>query len=706
MSQLKTFELELRKKSLGSALSIIGFIVIYLLMILFTISLTLGLGYAALSLMIVKLNYITVILAISVGAMGLVILKYLFSFINREKVEEKTVEIEITESEQAKFFALLREITSKVGTRMPKKVFITPDVNASVQFNSNFWSLFWPSRKNLKIGWGLVNGVNATELKFILAHEFGHFSQGSMVLGSYTYQVNQVLGALLFGQHQQEEKEGISSLISIAENIGKGIVEIMESTLRHIFKIVNQKYLSLSRQMEFHADAVAGSIYGPEGQRYSLIRSHFIQSCIDLCLGFYNSGKGNLREPANVYLNQRQVQKFLIAENGLNHIQGWAIIKSEHENDEIKSRLQFYEDWSSHPTEKERVESLNRFFRAEDFPSPEFEPATQLFENTIEIETQLCDAWLPTLQYDLGAKDKITEDFFAENFEGYYRQRRYHAVYNDYYDFWEPRELPVEDELLSNNQEQPAFESLFTNERRWDTLKILGLEQDLSVLQSIASKNFEVRRFKYQDKNYKALQVGEIAQPLKKEIEDLAEKAVLHDKAIFHYFYREALNRNQEKNYLEHLRAWRSSRIYLSENELHFAAEYIDRLSFTQEETPFETIRKNFKELEAHDKKLRIALKADLLDENLSSLLSAEGKKLLEDFLNSNAIYFEGKKYDDEKLSLLIGSLQVYLQLILPEKESLAKSELLRFQTSFIDPSKLKLAQEERKKNSPALASP
>ncbi|MGB0979671.1 MAG: hypothetical protein ACPGVV_09765, partial [Croceimicrobium sp.] len=277
---------------------------------------------------------------------------------------------------------------------------------------------------------------------------------------------------------------------------------------------------------------------------------------------------------------------------------------------------------------------------------------------------------------------------------------------NDYYDFWEPRELPVEDELLSNNQEQPAFESLFTNERRWDTLKLLGLEQDLSVLQSIASKNFEVRRFKYQDKNYKALQVGEIAQPLKKEIEDLAEKAVLHDKAIFHYFYREALNRNQEKNYLEHLKAWRSSRIYLSENELHFAAEYIDRLSFTQEETPFETIRKNFKELEAHDKKLRIALKADLLDENLSSLLSAEGKKLLEDFLNSNAIYFEGKKYDDEKLSLLIGSLQVYLQLILPEKESLAKSELLRFQTSFIDPSKLKLAQEERKKNSPALASP
>ena len=45
---------------------------------------------------------------------------------------------------------------------------------------------------------GLINSVTHDELKAILAHEFGHFSQKSMKVGSYVYHVNHIIYNLLY----------------------------------------------------------------------------------------------------------------------------------------------------------------------------------------------------------------------------------------------------------------------------------------------------------------------------------------------------------------------------------------------------------------------------------------------------------------------------------------------------------------------------
>ena len=80
---------------------------------------------------------------------------------------------------------------------MPYRVFVNHEVNACVFFNQSFWSLIIPARKNLLIGLGLVNRLNLTEFKAVLAHEFGHFSQNSMRLGTYVYTANTTIGKLV-----------------------------------------------------------------------------------------------------------------------------------------------------------------------------------------------------------------------------------------------------------------------------------------------------------------------------------------------------------------------------------------------------------------------------------------------------------------------------------------------------------------------------
>ncbi len=103
-------------------------------------------------------------------------------------------------------FQLIQETYQQVGAPAPKHVFLTTDVNAFVSYDSSFWSMFLPVKKNLTIGLGLINSTTVTELKSILAHEFGHFSQRSMKVGSYTNQAQKMLYDMLYNNEKFFQK--------------------------------------------------------------------------------------------------------------------------------------------------------------------------------------------------------------------------------------------------------------------------------------------------------------------------------------------------------------------------------------------------------------------------------------------------------------------------------------------------------------------
>jgi len=73
-------------------------------------------------------------------------------------------------------------------------------VNRAVFYDSSILSLFLPVRKKLLIGLGLVSELNLSELKAVLAHEFGHFSQRTMTLGSYVYIAQQLVSEIVHGR--------------------------------------------------------------------------------------------------------------------------------------------------------------------------------------------------------------------------------------------------------------------------------------------------------------------------------------------------------------------------------------------------------------------------------------------------------------------------------------------------------------------------
>src|SRR5687768_8345326 len=128
-------------------------------------------------------------------------LLFLFLFKNLFKREraEKSYDIEIFDDEHPRLFDFISRLCDETQAPHPHRVFVNYEVNAFVSYDKSLLHLFWPAKKNLTIGLGLVNTINLTEFKALLAHEFGHITQKSMKLGGYVYNSLRMIDNLVYG---------------------------------------------------------------------------------------------------------------------------------------------------------------------------------------------------------------------------------------------------------------------------------------------------------------------------------------------------------------------------------------------------------------------------------------------------------------------------------------------------------------------------
>lgn len=85
--------------------------------------------------------------------------------------------IPVGESEEPLLRALVRKVCELVGAPEPREIRVDCQVNASASFRRGLVS-FFGNDLVLTIGMPLAAGLRADQLTAVLAHEFGHFSQG------------------------------------------------------------------------------------------------------------------------------------------------------------------------------------------------------------------------------------------------------------------------------------------------------------------------------------------------------------------------------------------------------------------------------------------------------------------------------------------------------------------------------------------------
>ena len=673
---------EFKTQTTKAILSIAFFAFSYLLIVILAIGLTALCIYAGFMLIAIKPMFITITLGIGLASLGVLILIFLVKFIFKSHKVSRSHLHEIQRTDEPELFAMIDEIVTEVGTSFPKKVYLSTDVNAAVFYDSGFWSMFLPIKKNLQIGLGLVNTVSRLELKAILAHEFGHFSQRTMKVGSYVYNLNQIIFNMLHDNDSYNDLiqrwSNISSYFSVFVSLAIKIISGIQWILRKLYVVVNISYLGLSREMEFHADEIAANVAGHEPLKNSLLRMTLADHSLNSVLNFYNAKIPDRIKTDNLYRDHLFVMNFLAERNNFSTKDSLPEISLEDQSKFDKSKLVIKDQWASHPGTRERIERLEKInIKSE---QKEDYPANGIFSDIEKIQKVLTGNMFGVVVYD-GETNLISPEDFQSEYRNNLLKESFSRIYNGYYDHKNP--IPFELNKLHPAEENTGVEELFSDGKVELVYTAIALQGDMETLKNISNGSVMVKTFDYDGKKYSGNDSAELLQKLDEELNQINEKIKQNDIQVFLYFKKLVSGQNKPAE-LE--------RIYQEffDFDMAFDTRYeiyttlSNELQFINVTTPFEQIEQNLSGINSWEEKLKTEIESMLTDPKYLTEITTEIRENLERYTSKRWSYFNGSQYQDENLNTLFTAMNNYA-FLLSRGYFLLKKNLLAYQEDLLN---------------------
>jgi Zn-dependent protease with chaperone function len=642
-----------RKEVTGVMGSIVLFLVVYLLMFLLSIGLVIGCVYAGISLIIALPKAITLLAGLGLIGLGIMVFVFLIKFLFAVSRFDHSGSIEITAAEQPRLFAFIRQLTRDTQTPFPKKIYLSPDVNACVFYHSSFWSMFLPVKKNLQIGLGLVNSVNISEFKAVMAHEFGHFSQRSMKLGSFVYNVNKIIYNMLFDNKGYSGAlsswAGVDGIFAFFANLTAKIAQGIQWVLQQMYGVINKSYMRLSREMEFHADAVAASVSGSKSLVTALRRIELADTGYNIALQKCDDLFKQKKISPNIYHNQRVVLKHMAEEFKLPVQHELPVVSREFTESNNLSRVNFKDQWASHPSTEDREQHLDALSVDAEVLQ---EPAWVLFDNPEQLQSRLTQK---VYESAVAGQEVITisSHEFEEKFYGDIKRFSLPEAYNGFYD---NRQVPVLDagQLEAVQRSGVAsFEEIFSLQHAVLPKKIRAAAADIGLLKAIAEKSVYAKSFDFDGIKYAQQEAAAVAEKLEKEKQQQEQELEQLDKAAIGFFMEKAREKgaaDELKNrYTDYFEQRRKADEFL--RQVNTMLESLGPI-YSGQTIPVSEINSMISTLKSvHEIQFKGWLKRWLALGVFDQ--EAEEKKQIEKFADSNYVYFSGTSFFEGELGEL-----------------------------------------------------
>lgn len=645
------------KKQTSKAIFAIGlFILVYILLILIGFLVTIACIAGGVTLIIAKPMFITLALGIGLASLGVMIIIFLLKFLFKRNKTDLSNFTEVKRSEEPKLFAFIDEIVAETKTNFPKKVFLSSEVNASVFYDSSFWSMFLPIKKNLHIGMGLVNSVTHDELKAILAHEFGHFSQRTMKVGSFVYNVNQIIYNMLYDNDSYgnliHKWGNVSGYFSIFVAAAVKIIQAIQWILQKMYGIVNKSYMALSREMEFHADEVAANVTGYIPLKTSLLRMDLADKSYNSILQFYENkfSEGWISE--NIFKEHTYIMNFFADKQGIAIINRLPEVKPENTNSFNTSKLVIKNQWASHPEIEERIAALEKIGIVK--PNPNIEPASSIFMDAPETEKKLTQKLFGRVNYPT-ENIKINFDNFTKEFEADYERESFNEAFKGYYNQHSPTNFSME----NINSSTDTFENLFNDEIANVPRELATAQQDLMILENIKLGHYDINTFDYEGIKYNKSEANNAINKIEDEIKKLQEKLTFHDQKVYNYFHALTTQKNKTLEFESASKKYLNFDKKFDEN-FELNNQITEALEFINKETPFEIIRDLFESFRPLENKLKEELKNLINLPVYQNELNSELSKEINEFSNKHLGYFIGKEYKNDQLQELFKMINTF----------------------------------------------
>ena len=626
-------------------MSIVLFLLFYLLLLAISgIILVLSI-WGGVSIITFRTNAITLAAGLGLIALGLMFFTFLIKFIFSRTKDENPFRTELKEKEHPELFSFIRNITEETKTKFPKKIFVSPDVNAAVFYNSSFWSMFFPVRKNLEIGLGLVNTLNISEFKSVLAHEFGHFSQRSMKLGSYIYTVNRAIYNLVYEHDRWDDllAKWVSGggVFGFFAKTTSWLAGGVRSLLKVAYSWVNVRYMKLSREMEYHADLVAVSVSGNEAFKAALRKIEFSSFAYNYTTTYLNRLASGNKASQNLFQDHTATLSFLAERNKLT--EEGMFSDEDIANNLVKSRVVVKDQWASHPTLLEREENIARV----NLTCPVYtDSAWKLFQDAHQLQIQVTQHL-----YTQGFPEQKFENLNAQEFKQYVADElnKYH-ISDAYLGFYDDRYLTDFElkPLINTAAGNDTFHEIYSPQHVEKIKRHHANQSDITLLTQISLKQVPVRHFEFDGEKYKRKEAKPLIHQLKQEMEKDAVDIEALDKKSFQFNYRRAEQKNQEKALVTQYLSLFSSQSSLKQSEdiNNQLRAFTSRL-YGQQQWTEDAFALALTELTSIEKSFKNFLQTLNIDALLTHVEESQ-KNAIQEYVDKNFFYSKASTFDEQ----------------------------------------------------------
>ena len=532
-----------------SVLGLVLFIGLYLL-------LTIWFGRLAVNLFIDANNFdghfFNYLLAFGFAFLSVFMLKSLF-FLNKRNADDSRRYI--TEKEEPVLFDYLYKLADEAGAPRPHKVFLTDRVNASVSYDLSLLNLIFPSKKNLEIGLGLVNVLDIGEFKAVLAHEFGHFAQRSMLLGRYVYVAQQV-AARIVGKRDALDSflAGISRIDIRIAWIG-WILSILVWSIRSLietcFSIVVVAERALSRQMEFHADLVAVSLTGSDALIHALYKLQVADEAYRNTLDCINEQLADKKAIKDMFVLQTNyIKKMSEVLDDPNYGKSPVVPEQSPESHRVFTSKKYNPPamWSTHPADVDRENNAKRIY----IPEPiDGRSSWDLFSDPIKYREELTANLIKTANVDttIADNDTAVKAQDKEYFNWTFLKSEYHSAFYKRYPFltFKTYEEFYDAEVNDSNLKE-VLQSLYPKDLAEKVSLFHEIQEEIEALEAVKNEalTVEKRLIWHRGNQIKRNDIPDILKSLEGELEALRTDLAEHDKRCrtSHFKAAEHLNKD------------------------------------------------------------------------------------------------------------------------------------------------------------------
>lgn len=358
----------------------------------------------------------------------------LLKFMLLKNVVNRSGMVEITKEDEPKLFDFIKEITDEIRAPFPARIYLKAGMETAVFYNSNFLSIFMPVNFNLQIGLGMVNSLNTVEFKAVLARELAHFSRRNMGPARGVYLTNSIIYHMLYDDEGHDRTirrwAFFDRIVFGYRFVTTWLVKNIQQLMQKCFVMLNRRYMRLSREIEFHTDAVAAAAAGSNNLISSFQQLVPGNLCYAKLLEFYDIWINESIKTDNIYPQHRELLKRFAMDNGLEWVNDKMVFDSIDRLNITPRRVSIKDQWASHPCLLERIEnviSMNTV-KSEDHLS-----AWSLFGTPVVLQKAMTAKVYERIEFE-NEPHSIDTATFCERIDAYFAKLKFDARYKGYFD--------------------------------------------------------------------------------------------------------------------------------------------------------------------------------------------------------------------------------------------------------------------------------